>query len=216
MRKTTFATLFGILALAAVVVVPGAARAHCDALDGPVVVAARAALESGKIAPVLPWLMPDGEAEVKAAFAEALAVRKLGPEAKKLADRSFFETVVRVHRAGEGAPFTGLKPAGMDIGPAVPAADRAIAKGSAKDVEELLVHAVKHGLAEKYRALHGKKAPPADPAHGRHWVAAYVDYVHYVDGLYRAATAGGAHHGHEGHGDGQQAQAAAGCDAHGK
>lgn len=183
----------GLLALAAVALVPGVARAHCDALDGPVVTAAKTALDTGKIESVLPWIQPDGEAEVRAAFAETQKVRKLGPDAQRLADRSFFETVVRVHRAGEGAPYTGLKPAGRDLGPAIPAADRAIVRGNAREVEELLVNAVKHGLAEKFRALHGKKAPPADPVHGRHWVAAYVDYVHYVEGLYQAATKGAAH-----------------------
>lgn len=196
----------GVLSAAVAAFVPGVSRAHCDALDGPVVVAARSALETGKLDGVLPWLMPAGEAEVKAAFTEALAVRKLGPAARALADRSFFETVVRVHRAGEGFAFTGLKPAGQDLGPAIPAADHAIAKGSTAEVEKLLVHAVKHGLAEKFGALHGKKAPPADPEHGRHWVAAYVAYVHYVEGLHAAATAGAAH--------GAEA-AAGGCGAHG-
>jgi hypothetical protein len=203
----------GALALAVVALVPAAARAHCDSLDGPVVNATRTALDTGKIDPVLPWLQPEGEAEVRAAFAEALKVRQLGPDARKLADRSFFETVVRVHRAGEGAPYTGLKPAGRDLGPAIPAADRAIVQGSAKEVEEILVNAVKHGLAEKFRALHGKKAPPADLVHGRHWVAAYVEYVHYVEGLYEAATKGAAH-GHAAAEKGDETHAA-GHAAHG-
>ena len=199
----TIVGMAGFLAAGVLALVPGAAWAHCDALDGPVVTAAQGALETGKLDAVLPWLKPSGEAEVRAAFTEALAVRKLGPGAKALADRSFFETVVRVHRAGEGAPFTGLKPAGQDLGPAIPAADRAIATGSPAEVEKLLVNAVKHGLTEKFSALHGKKAPPAGE-HGKHWVEAYVAYVHYVEGLHRAATAGAAH----------GEAAAGGCDGH--
>ena len=113
------------LIAAVVLAVPLSTRAHCDTLDGPVVKTARAALDTGKIAPVLAWVRAQDEAEIRAAFQKAAAARKLGPEAKVVADTWFFETVVRVHRAGEGAPFTGLKPAGLDLGPAVPAADRA-------------------------------------------------------------------------------------------
>jgi hypothetical protein len=105
-------------------------RAHCDTLDGPVVEAARRALDSGQLSPVLAWVRADDKDEIRGAFAQARAVRKLGPEARALADTHFFETLVRIHRAGEGAPFTGLKPAGAKLPPAIVAADAAIAKGS--------------------------------------------------------------------------------------
>ncbi|TAL26947.1 MAG: hypothetical protein EPN97_18445 [Alphaproteobacteria bacterium] len=96
-----------------------AAFAHCDGLDGPVVRAATEALNTGKIEPVLIWVRKQDEAEVKEIFRKALAVRKLqNAEAASLADMYFFETIVRIHRAGEGAPYTGLKPAGRDLGPA--------------------------------------------------------------------------------------------------
>ena len=41
------------------------------------------------------------EGEIKKAFDRARAVRKLNPQAKELADMYFFETLVRIHRAGE-------------------------------------------------------------------------------------------------------------------
>jgi len=185
---------------------PSTARAHCDTLDGPVVQAARRALETGKLNPVLAWVRPQDEAEIKAAFARALAVRKSGPEARTLADTWFFETVVRVHRAGEGAPYTGLKPAGQDLGPAITAADEAIDAGSPAAVEKLLADAVKAGVHERFARLKAQKRPGEDVAAGRAWVHAYVPYVHYAEGVYEAA-ARGAHaepaaapaHGHEGH-----------------
>ena len=59
---------------------------------------------------------------------------------------------MRIHRAGEGAPFTGLKPAGLDLGPAVPAADRALEEGSAEKVVRLLVDAVRAGVHAHFRA----------------------------------------------------------------
>ena len=106
---------------------PALARAHCDTLDGPVVVAARSALDSGQLNPVLAWVPAAGETEIREAFAKARAARKAGKEAREVADQWFFETVVRVHRASEGAPYTGLKPAGQ-VEPAVAVVDQAIAK----------------------------------------------------------------------------------------
>lgn len=185
-----------ILALSLALLSPFAARAHCDTLDGPVVLAARRALESGRLNAVLAWVRPADEAEVKTAFARALAVRKASPAARELADTWFFETLVRVHRAGEGAPYTGLKPAGQDLGPALLAADQAIEKGSAEAVEKLLVEAVRAGLRERFARVKARKAPADDVAAGRRWVTAYVPYVHFVEGVYDAAAAKGHAHGH--------------------
>ena len=103
---------------------------HCDGIDGPVVTLARKALEAGRVNLVLPWVRQEDEPEIRHAFEHALAVRQLGPKARSLADHHFFETLVRVHRAGEGAAYTGLKPAGLDEGPVIPVAEKAIAAGS--------------------------------------------------------------------------------------
>lgn len=191
----------GLAALASLLLAaPLQARAHCDTLDGPVVEAARRALDGGKLAPVLAWVKPADEAEIRAAFQHAVAVRKLGPEGRALADRWFFETVVRVHRAGEGAPFTGLKPAGQDQGPAIPAADRAVATGSPEKVEALLVEAVRDGLRTRFAAVKARKPPADDVAAGRAWVEAYVPYMHWVEGVYAAAHGeAGEHAEHSAH-----------------
>jgi len=186
---------------------PSAALAHCDTLDGPVVSTARRALETGKLNPVLAWVRPQDEAEIREAFARATAVRKSGAEARSLADTWFFETVVRVHRAGEGAPYTGLKPAGQDLGPAIATADRSIESGSPAAVERLLADAMKAGVHERFARLKAEKRPGEDVAAGRAWVKAYVPYVHYVEGVHEVASRdAGAHaepapaaHAHDGH-----------------
>jgi hypothetical protein len=210
-------------AAALLLAAPPAARAHCDTLDGPVVDTARRALDSGNVAPVLAWVRADDEAEIRSAFAQALAVRKLGGDARALADRWFFETVVRVHRAGEGAPYTGLKPAGADLGPAVVAADRAVAAGAGQPVEELLVRAVRDGVRARFAAVKAQKPPADDVAAGRRWVEAYVPYVHYVEAVHAAAT-GGAHgapaaeahpHAEPGHAPPARAEHAQAHPAHG-
>ena len=112
-----------------VALVPVSARAHCDAADGPVATAAVRALDTGNVNLILPFAPARAEPELRALFDQALNVRKQGPDAKTLADRYFMETAVRLHRAGEGAPYTGLKPAGTDFGPAIPAAEEALETG---------------------------------------------------------------------------------------
>lgn len=174
--------------------------AHCDGLDGPVVKAAQRALDTGKIGAVLFWVSEKDEAEVKAAFAQARTVRKAGPEAKQLADRFFFETVVRLHRTAEGASYTGLKPAGRDLGPAIPAADKAIADGSCEALSKLLVEVVQDGLRDRFKEVmkHGNPAPDDIPA-GRRSVHSYVEFIHFVERLYESARSGAPGHFAEGH-----------------
>lgn len=172
--------------------------AHCDTLDGPVVKAAESALETGDLNLVLIWVQKDGEMEVREAFEKARAVRKLGKEAQELADRYFFETVVRIHRAGEGAPYMGLKPAGLDMGPAIPAADKAIESDSPDKVLDLLTDAVRDGLKSRFAQVKSKKNFPGnDVEAGREYVKSYVIFIHYVEGLYESATKAGSEHGHE-------------------
>jgi hypothetical protein len=168
---------------------------HCDTLDGPLVMLAKKALKEKNVNLVLPWVRPEDTHEIRHAFDHAQAVRDLGSKARSLADRHFLETLVRIHRAGEGAPFTGLKPAGLDLGPAIPAADRALITGSPDAVVTLLVEAVTAGVRARFHAAMERQAfDPNDVAAGRSYVEAYVPYVHYVERLWEAATT--AAHGH--------------------
>jgi len=172
------------------------AQAHCDTLDGPVVSAARMALTESNVNLVLIWVQKQDEAEIKQAFEKTLAVRKLNAEARNLADMYFFETLVRIHRAGEGAPYTGLKPAG-DLGPAIPAADKAIEDGKLEPVAKLLTGAVHEGLHKRFEAVSARKDyAKNDVSAGREYVEAYVKYLHYVEGVYDVASGAVAEHAH--------------------
>ena len=174
-----------------------AAQAHCDTLDGPVVSAARKALETGNVNLALGWVQKDDEAEIRNAFQKASAVRKTNAAAKDLADTYFFETLVRVHRAGEGAPYAGLKPAG-EPEPAIAAADKAIETGKLEPVAKLLTDRLHDGLHKQFDAVTAKKNYGAnDVAAGRAYASAYVEYVHYVERLYDAAGTSGPAHAQE-------------------
>lgn len=168
------------------------AFAHCDTMDGPVVADARQALAQGDVTPVLKWTTPEYEQEIRDAFARTLAVRALSPEARELADGYFFETLVRLHRAGEGAPYTGLKPSGTQLSPAVTGADKALETGSIDALDGLLLGLIKAGIDERFaKALAAKPHAAESVAAGREYVEAYVQFVHYVERLETDASATG-------------------------
>jgi hypothetical protein len=162
---------------------PYAAQAHCDTLNGPVVAAAKEALAKGDITPVLMWIKPENETEVRGAFKKALAVRGKGPEAQDVADTYFFETLVRIHRAGEGALYTGLKP--EEIEPPVAAADKALETGKVDELVKLVTEKVADGTRDRFKqALERKKHAKESVAAGREFVEAYVHFTHYVERIY--------------------------------
>jgi Family of unknown function (DUF6448) len=174
---------------------PARALAHCDGLDGPVVKAAQRALETRNPALVLIWVREKDEPEIRKAFEQTLAVRELSPQARELADRFFFETLVRVHRAGEGAPFTGLMPAGRNLGPAVPAADEAVRVGSVEPIRHLLTAAIQERLRQQFGEVMATKTfKPDDVAAGRAYIKAYVEFIDFVERLYDSTMK--APHGH--------------------
>ncbi|MBP1699265.1 MAG: hypothetical protein H6Q41_4453 [Deltaproteobacteria bacterium] len=196
MKKKLY-TLLAVFVVALTMALPGpgTALAHCDGLDGPVIVDAKKALESGDVNLILIWVQKKDEAEIKKAFQKTLAVRKLNPEAKELADMYFFETLVRVHRAGEGEPYTGIKPAGRDLGPAIPAGDKAVADGKLDPLYRLLTERIHDGLHQKFELVMKKKNFRKDDVQaGREYVEAYVPFIHYVEALYEITTKGA--HGH--------------------
>lgn len=180
----------GVATLGLLLVASEYASAHCDGLDGPVVKAAQKALATNNVNLVLIWVQKENEPELKTVFQQTMAVRQLSLESKALADRHLFETLVRLHRAGEGAPYTGLKPAGRDLGPAIPAADHALESGGTAELEALLTRNLRAGLRAAFERVQAKKKYDVnDVAAGREYVKAYVEYIHFVERLHEAATA---------------------------
>lgn len=182
--------------LASAITFPGVAGkvfAHCDTMNGPVIPEARAALDKGDVTPLLKWVGKGDEAEVKAAFARAVVVRAQGPEAKELADRYFLETLVRLHRAGEGAPYTGIREEPVE--PIVALADQALAGGSADEMIGKISGHLAESIREKFNAVMkaGKNKDRSVEA-GREFVKAYVIYMHYIEGIHAAIMSAGGHH----------------------
>ncbi|MFA5182541.1 MAG: DUF6448 family protein [Syntrophales bacterium] len=196
MKKISMVPLFTVFPalLALLLCLPVVTYAHCDTLDGPVVQTARIALEKGDVTPLLKWVQVKDEKEIRAAFQKTLAVRVKGAEAKELADMYLFETLVRIHRAGEGAPYTGLKP-GEAVDPAVALADKALESGSVDKLVDVLTKAMAKGIRERFQeTIERKKHAEDSVAEGRQYVKAYVIFTHYVEKLH--GLIGAKHGGH--------------------
>jgi len=191
-------SLLGIAACTALILsTTRDAAAHCDTLDGPVIQDARKAIDAKDITPILKWVKPKDEKAVKTAFNKVLTGKSKNQEET---EHTFFATLVKIHRAGEGAPFTGLKPAGS-VEPAVAEADKALASGSADALVKLITDDVAAGIKKRYEhAAATYKHKDESIAQGREFVEAYVEYTHYVERLHQDATGKEAHGEHATHG----------------
>ena len=173
---------------------------HCDSMDGPVVTAARRALEKQDVNLILPYVKDNASADVKSAFEKALRARKSDPAAREVADLYFFETAVRLHRAGEGAPYTGLKPAGLDVGPVIPVAEKAIETGSPDALLRLLTDTLRDEVQDRFEHIkHLRDYRAGDVAKAREYVEAMLGLEVYSHHLYQAMMAAAHVGGHEHH-----------------
>ena len=186
-----------VLVLGGVFFMPLHTQAHCDAVDGPVAMAAVKALDAKNVNLVLPYVPAVAEAELTAAFQQAMVVRAKDAEAKALADRFFMEMAVRLHRTGEKAPYSGLKPAGTDFGPAIPAAEKALESGAVEALLTLISHEVQHGIAARFEHALTRKSASKEPATSagvvaaRERVSAELDFIGYVERVYLATRGAG-------------------------
>lgn len=157
--------------------------AHCDTKDGPVIADARKAIEKNNVNYVLKWVQPANENELKEAFTLTMKVRVLSDESKELADNYFFETLVRLHRSGEGVPYTGIKPSGTPIDEKILAADRSIELGNLSPLNDLVPKDKFAELKERFdKVISLKDFDVNNVEAGREYIEAYVQFFHFAEG----------------------------------
>ena len=157
--------------------------AHCDTMDGPLVKDAKTALEISNVNYVLKWVQPQNETEIKDAFILTMKVRNLSSDAKILADKYFFETVVRVHRSGEGVPFTGVKPSGTPVDEKILAADKSIESGTLSPLVSIVPKEILPELEARYKKVMSlKDFDVNDVKAGREYIEAYVQFFKFAEG----------------------------------
>ena len=171
--------------------------AHCDSIDGPVVKAAIKSIEENNVNYVLAWIKPEYENEVKHEFTKTMNIRNQNKETMEMADYYFYETVVRLHRMGEGEPYTGLKPAGTKISEGIVQADLSIEKNDLQAIESFVTENVKQSLENKFHKLMERsKYNPDDVEAAREYVGAYVNYIHYSEQIFELSEEHSEHHIH--------------------
>lgn len=169
--------------LMGIFIIPYASFAHCDTKDGPVVADANKAIEQNNVNYVLKWVQPADEKGIKEAFDLTMKVRELSPDAQALADNYFFETLVRIHRSGEGIPYTGLKPSGTPIDEKILAADKSIEAGDLSPLNNLVPKDKLTELKKRFdRVMSLKNFDVNDVQAGRAYVEAYVQFFHFAEG----------------------------------
>lgn len=172
---------------------------HCDTMNGPVVIDAQKGLETNNVSLILKWVKKEHESEVVALFKKTLSVRTKGADIREIADRHFFETVVRLHRAGEGMPFTGLKDS-TEPEPGIKAAEHALETKKA----DVLVNEITAGIGDAIRkrfsaVTNARTSADRSSEAGRAYVAAYVDFIHFIENIHvLTATASHSQHGEAG------------------
>lgn len=167
--------------------------AHCDSYDGPVIQDALKALDKENVSLVMKWVEKDFEAEIENLFNKTVELKDGDTEIYKIVEKHFLETLVRLHREGEGAPFTGLKPAGSTT-PIIQMADRSIEDHNVDNLLTNLNSHIQQVITEKYEKVAAlRRVKDNSIAEGRAYVAAYVDYTHTLEAIEGAMTHAAGH-----------------------
>jgi len=173
------------------------ASAHCDSYDGPVIKDAEMALETNNVNLVLKWVTKEQEKEITTLFQKTKELRNGDKEVYEIVEKHFFETLVRLHRETEGAPYTGLKPAGTTK-QIIQMTDKALKENNVEDFLLKLNNHIDKVVREKYEKVSKlDKVKDNSVEAGREFVAAYVDYTHTVEAIHDIIEhGGGTHAGH--------------------
>jgi len=194
MKKKT--RIFAILVVIMFTGISGTLYAHCDSYDGPVIKDAVKALETNNVNLVFKWIDQKDEPEIVDLFNKTYALKSGDQEIYAIVEKHFLETLVRLHRASEGEPFTGLKPAGS-AEPIVKMSDKALEDHNIDDLLEKLDDHINSVVREKYeKVITLDKTKEETVEKGREYVAAYIDYTHTLEAIHGILENGALHHTH--------------------
>ena len=185
-RKNTRGFRFGLVPLfilSMLILSTNVTFAHCDTMDGPLIADARKAMGQNNVNYVLKWVSAANESEIRDAFNLVMKVKGLSPEAKELSEKYFFDTLVRIHRAGEGEPFTGVKPSGTPIDDKVLAADKSIEIGNLSPLKNMVSKDILQELTKRFnKVMSLKNFDVNNVAAGREYIEAYVQFFKFAEG----------------------------------
>ena len=95
----------------------------------------------------------------------------------------FFETLVRLHRSGEGMAYTGIKPTGTPVDKKILAADKSIILGNLSPLKALVPKNKFAELEKRFdKVMSLKQFDINNLQAGRKYVEAYVQFFHFAEG----------------------------------
>jgi hypothetical protein len=196
-RVTSKISLFVGLIISFILALPITSVAHCDSYDGPVIIDAYKALETNNVSLVLKWISQEQEQEIISLFNKTYKLKSGDKQIYQIVEKYFLETLVRLHRETEGAPYTGLKPAGTTK-QIVVMSDNAINSKSVNDLVVKLNGHIEKVIREKFNLVSTlEKVKDQSPEKGREYVKAYVDYTHTLEAIHDILEHGGGHAEHK-------------------
>lgn len=179
----------------ALILAPSMTFAHCDTMDGPVITAAKKAIETKNPNYFLVWVQEKDEVKILEEFKKVLEEREKNPNNAEAIDIAFFGSLVKIHREGEGAGYTGIKPAGDFGSPLIPLVDDAIDSGSSEKLQALFPEALRAQVVARFQEVMDKKNYPLENVQaGRDYVESYIVFFHWALNLYNTSLNGESSH----------------------
>ena len=155
-----------------------------DPHNGPVMRAAKMALETGNANYVLIWVSEKSENTLKNLLEKTYCERSSRKNLQNRAIDWYFETVNRFHLANKGALYTCLKPGGLDENPIVPKVERAIETGNFEKIIGVIPNTHAADVREHFHHVMDKRNYDLNNiAAGRAYVSAFFDFIGYVHNL---------------------------------
>jgi hypothetical protein len=143
---------------------------------GPMMKAARMALESGNARHILIWVPEGSENTLKNLLEKACCERY--SQKSKAADW-YFETVQRLHRSGMQSNYSGIEDVIFGEIPVIRKADEAIETGNFEQLSGLVPVMDISELRQRFDTIREMRNYP-DLSAGRTFVSAYLEFMLYL------------------------------------
>jgi hypothetical protein len=155
-----------------------------DEMQGPVVKAAKMALETGNVNYILIWLPEESENTLKNLLEKTCCTRSSRMNMKNRAYDWYFEMVNRFFNIGRPRDNLTIR-GGLAEKPLDLKVDKAIESGNFEEIRDIIP--VTHEADAKQRFLHVmnmRNYPVNNIAEGRAYVSAFFDFNRYMHDLY--------------------------------
>jgi len=155
-----------------------------DLLNGPVIRAAKTALETGDANYIVIWVPEESENTLKNLLEKTCCTQRIKNNMQNRAIDWYFDTVNRLCFVDRKMMFTGLKSDGCNENLIISKAVKAIETGSVEIITDNIPVAYEDEVKQRFRQVINKKNYPVNnPTAGRAYVSAFFEFMGYVQSL---------------------------------